>query len=171
MNNRLSKFLEDLHADGVAHDRAQPDRLLKRRNLEPDTAALLGYGRADCPAPGRSWKSAPRTAVQQSGSPIRWVILAELSSASIQRPSTKRATTSRPPTQSNLVSRRALNSARKVAARIWRGLPMRASICSSSTPNELRTRIGGRILLEFCVAAGCSRSTTCCRMPTKSQAS
>src|SRR4026209_2535923 len=42
MNNRLAKFLEDLYADGVAYDRAQPDRLLKRRNLEPDTAALLG---------------------------------------------------------------------------------------------------------------------------------
>jgi predicted O-methyltransferase YrrM len=41
MNERLSKFLEDLYADGVACDLAQPDRLLKRRNLEPDTAHLL----------------------------------------------------------------------------------------------------------------------------------
>jgi predicted O-methyltransferase YrrM len=41
MNQRLSKFLEDLYADGVAYDLAQPDRLLKRRNLEPDTAHLL----------------------------------------------------------------------------------------------------------------------------------
>ena len=41
MNQRLLKFLENLYADGEAHDRAQPDRLLKRRNLEPDTADLL----------------------------------------------------------------------------------------------------------------------------------
>jgi predicted O-methyltransferase YrrM len=41
MNQQLSKFLEDLFANGVAHDRSQPDRLLKRRNLEPDTAGLL----------------------------------------------------------------------------------------------------------------------------------
>ena len=41
MNQRLLKFLENLHAGGVTHDRAQPDRLLKRRNLEPDTADLL----------------------------------------------------------------------------------------------------------------------------------
>jgi predicted O-methyltransferase YrrM len=41
MNQQLSKFLEDLYANGVAHDRSQPDRLLKRRNLEPDTAGLL----------------------------------------------------------------------------------------------------------------------------------
>jgi predicted O-methyltransferase YrrM len=41
MNQRLQKFLENLYADGVVHDRAQPDRLLKRRNLESDTADLL----------------------------------------------------------------------------------------------------------------------------------
>jgi predicted O-methyltransferase YrrM len=41
MNNRLAKFLEDLYADGVAWDLAEPDRLLKRRNLEPDTADLV----------------------------------------------------------------------------------------------------------------------------------
>ena len=41
MNNRLATFLDDLHADGVSYDRSQPDRLLKRRNLEPDTAVLL----------------------------------------------------------------------------------------------------------------------------------
>ena len=41
MNQRLLKFLENLYADGAKHDRAQPDRLLKRRNLEPDTADLL----------------------------------------------------------------------------------------------------------------------------------
>jgi predicted O-methyltransferase YrrM len=41
MNQQLSKFLEDLYANGMAHDRSQPDRLLKRRNLEPDTAGLL----------------------------------------------------------------------------------------------------------------------------------
>jgi predicted O-methyltransferase YrrM len=41
MNQRLLKLLENLYADGVAHDGVQPDRLLKRRNLEPDTADLL----------------------------------------------------------------------------------------------------------------------------------
>ena len=41
MNQRLSAFVEELHASGVAHDAAQPDRLLKHRNLEPSTADLL----------------------------------------------------------------------------------------------------------------------------------
>lgn len=41
MNERLSALVHDLYADGVTHDAAQPDRLLKRRNLEPPTAALL----------------------------------------------------------------------------------------------------------------------------------
>ncbi len=41
MNQRLFDFLEDLYAGGVAHDAAQPDRLLKHRNLEPATADLL----------------------------------------------------------------------------------------------------------------------------------
>ncbi len=42
MNQRLSAFLAELYAGGVAHDATQPDRLLKRRNLEPATAELLG---------------------------------------------------------------------------------------------------------------------------------
>jgi predicted O-methyltransferase YrrM len=37
----MDQFLADLYADGVHHDSAQPDRVLRRRNLEPDTAALL----------------------------------------------------------------------------------------------------------------------------------
>jgi predicted O-methyltransferase YrrM len=41
MNERLSAFVHDLYAEGVTHDAAQPDRLLKRRNLEPATAELL----------------------------------------------------------------------------------------------------------------------------------
>jgi predicted O-methyltransferase YrrM len=41
MNERLTAFVHDLYADGVTHDAAQPDRLLKRRNLEPATAELL----------------------------------------------------------------------------------------------------------------------------------
>ena len=41
MNQRLSVFVAELYASGVAHDAAQPDRLLKHRNLEPATAALL----------------------------------------------------------------------------------------------------------------------------------
>ena len=42
MNARLAAFVDELHADGVAHDAAQADRLLKRRNLEPATARFLG---------------------------------------------------------------------------------------------------------------------------------
>ena len=41
MNQHLSAFVAELYASGVAHDAAQPDRLLKHRNLEPATAALL----------------------------------------------------------------------------------------------------------------------------------
>ena len=41
MNQRLSVFVAELYASGVAHDAAQPDRLLKHRNLEPATADLL----------------------------------------------------------------------------------------------------------------------------------
>jgi len=41
MNQPLSAFLDELYAGGVAHDAAQPDRLLKHRNLEPATAELL----------------------------------------------------------------------------------------------------------------------------------
>lgn len=41
MNQSLSEVLDNLYADGVAHDAKQPDRLLKYRNLEPASAALL----------------------------------------------------------------------------------------------------------------------------------
>jgi len=41
MNQPLSAFVDELYAYGVAHDAAQPDRLLKHRNLEAATAALL----------------------------------------------------------------------------------------------------------------------------------
>ena len=34
-------LLTDLYADGVAHDEREPDRLRRRRNLEPDSAELL----------------------------------------------------------------------------------------------------------------------------------
>jgi predicted O-methyltransferase YrrM len=41
MDDTLRALLADLYADGTAHDAAEPDRLRRRRNLEPDTAALL----------------------------------------------------------------------------------------------------------------------------------
>ena len=41
MNQRLGALLDELYKDGVAHDAAQPARLLKRRNLEPATAELV----------------------------------------------------------------------------------------------------------------------------------
>jgi predicted O-methyltransferase YrrM len=37
----LLELLERLYADGVDHDAAEPDRLRKRRNLEPASARLL----------------------------------------------------------------------------------------------------------------------------------
>jgi len=41
MDARLSALLEDLHRDGVAHDRGETERLRRFRNLEPDSAAVL----------------------------------------------------------------------------------------------------------------------------------
>jgi predicted O-methyltransferase YrrM len=41
MDEKLRALLADLYTDGVHHDAAQPDRLRRRRNLEPDTAQLL----------------------------------------------------------------------------------------------------------------------------------
>jgi predicted O-methyltransferase YrrM len=41
MNDRLSVFLDRLYAAGAEHDAAQPDRLLKHRNLETVSAELL----------------------------------------------------------------------------------------------------------------------------------
>lgn len=41
MNSRLASLLEDLHRRGREHDAAQPDRLDRWRNLEPDTARVL----------------------------------------------------------------------------------------------------------------------------------
>ena len=41
MNQRLAAFVDALYDSGVAHDAAQPDRLLKHRNLEVSTAELL----------------------------------------------------------------------------------------------------------------------------------
>lgn len=42
MNSALAAYLESLYATGIAHDSAQPDRLLRHRNLEPESAQLLG---------------------------------------------------------------------------------------------------------------------------------
>jgi predicted O-methyltransferase YrrM len=41
MDDRRRALLAELHADGLLHDAAQEDRLLRRRNLEPATAELL----------------------------------------------------------------------------------------------------------------------------------
>jgi predicted O-methyltransferase YrrM len=41
MDDGRRELLAELHADGLAHDAAQEDRLLRRRNLEPCTADLL----------------------------------------------------------------------------------------------------------------------------------
>jgi predicted O-methyltransferase YrrM len=37
----LEALLDELHRDGVEHDEAKPDRLERRRNVEPDTARVL----------------------------------------------------------------------------------------------------------------------------------
>ena len=41
MDTELRALLADLYTDGTTHDAAQPDRLRRRRNLEPDAAELL----------------------------------------------------------------------------------------------------------------------------------
>jgi predicted O-methyltransferase YrrM len=41
MDIELSQLLDDLYRQGQIHDRAQPDRLLRWRNVEPDTARLM----------------------------------------------------------------------------------------------------------------------------------
>ena len=41
MDDRRRALLDELYADGVAYDARQSDRLLRRRNLEPDAAELL----------------------------------------------------------------------------------------------------------------------------------
>jgi predicted O-methyltransferase YrrM len=41
VDDALKTLLDGLYADGEAHDAAEPDRLRRRRNLEPDAAALL----------------------------------------------------------------------------------------------------------------------------------
>lgn len=41
VDRSLRGLLESLHRAGVEHDAAQSDRLLRRRNLEPDSAELL----------------------------------------------------------------------------------------------------------------------------------
>ncbi len=41
MDDRLRGFLDRLYQDGLRHDAAESDRLRRRRNLEPDAAALL----------------------------------------------------------------------------------------------------------------------------------
>lgn len=41
MDGRVRALLDELYADGVEHDANIPDRLRRRRNLEPDAAALL----------------------------------------------------------------------------------------------------------------------------------
>jgi predicted O-methyltransferase YrrM len=41
VDTKLLDLLKSLHQAGVEHDAGQSDRLLRRRNLEPDSAALL----------------------------------------------------------------------------------------------------------------------------------
>jgi predicted O-methyltransferase YrrM len=41
VDDALTALLDELYTDGITHDGAQPDRLRRRRNLEPDAAALL----------------------------------------------------------------------------------------------------------------------------------
>ena len=41
MDELLSRYIDDLHEHGRAHDAARPDRLDRLRNVEPDTARLL----------------------------------------------------------------------------------------------------------------------------------
>jgi predicted O-methyltransferase YrrM len=42
MDDAVRRIADAVYAEGVEHDSAEPDRLRRRRNLEPDAAALLG---------------------------------------------------------------------------------------------------------------------------------
>jgi predicted O-methyltransferase YrrM len=42
MDDAVRRIADAVYEEGVAHDAAEPDRLRRRRNLEPDAAALLG---------------------------------------------------------------------------------------------------------------------------------
>jgi predicted O-methyltransferase YrrM len=42
VDDRLRTLLDELYADGQAFDATQPDRRLRRRNFEPEAAAVLG---------------------------------------------------------------------------------------------------------------------------------
>lgn len=42
VDERLTGLLEDLHRQGVEHDERKADRLERLRNLEPDTARVVG---------------------------------------------------------------------------------------------------------------------------------
>jgi predicted O-methyltransferase YrrM len=41
MNDELAQLLTELHQHGVEHDAAQPNRLDRLRNLDPDAAELM----------------------------------------------------------------------------------------------------------------------------------
>jgi predicted O-methyltransferase YrrM len=41
MDAEVRRFVDELYAEGLRHDAAQPDRELRRRNIGPEAAALL----------------------------------------------------------------------------------------------------------------------------------
>lgn len=43
MDESLTRLLDELYQDGLRHDADQPDRLRRRRNLEPDAAAFVWF--------------------------------------------------------------------------------------------------------------------------------
>ena len=70
MDATRQAFLDELYAHGRAYDEARPDRLQRLRNVEPETAELLGvlvraWARRACS------RSAPPTASRRSGSATR----------------------------------------------------------------------------------------------------
>jgi predicted O-methyltransferase YrrM len=42
MDDAVRRIADALYAEGIEHDSAEPDRLRRRRNLEPEAAAVLG---------------------------------------------------------------------------------------------------------------------------------
>jgi predicted O-methyltransferase YrrM len=42
MDDAVRRIADALYAEGIEHDTAEPDRLRRRRNLEPEAAAVLG---------------------------------------------------------------------------------------------------------------------------------
>ena len=69
MDETLKAILDELHRDGAEHDAARADRLERLRNVEPDSAQLLGRAGAGDGRSSGCWSSARPTATRRCGWP------------------------------------------------------------------------------------------------------